>query len=71
MSVAELMKLPREEKLRIVETLWSDLVSESESFASPHWHEAELTKREKALSEKRIDVIDWEDGKKELRNRFK
>jgi putative addiction module component (TIGR02574 family) len=70
MSIAELRKLPPNEKLKIIETLWADLAADDESFSSPSWHQEELQKTEADLSAGRIEVIDWEDAKKELRKRF-
>jgi putative addiction module component (TIGR02574 family) len=70
MSIADLRKLPRDEKLKIVEALWSDLAAEEEKFDSPAWHEAELRKTEEDYAAGRIEVLDWEAAKKELRGRF-
>lgn len=70
MSIAELRKLPREEKLKIIETLWSDLAADDESFESPAWHAEELRKTEAEFAAGRVEVVDWEDAKKELRKRF-
>jgi putative addiction module component (TIGR02574 family) len=70
MSIAELRKLPPNEKLRIIETLWADIAGDHESFASPAWHEEELQKTEADLAAGRIEVLDWESAKKELRKRF-
>ena len=70
MSIAELRKLPRSEKLKIVETLWSDLVADDDSFESPAWHEEELRKTEADLAAGRIKERDWEEAKQELRKRF-
>lgn len=70
MSIAELRKLPRDEKLKIIETLWSDLAADEESFASPGWHADELRKTEAQLAAGEVEVLDWEDAKKELRKRF-
>ena len=70
MSIAELRKLPRSEKLKIVETLWSDLVADDDSFESPAWHEEELGKTEADLAAGRIKERDWEEAKQELRKRF-
>ncbi|MGH8018927.1 MAG: addiction module protein [Opitutaceae bacterium] len=70
MSIAELRKLPRDEKLRIIETLWSDLAADEESFGSPAWQAEELQKTEADLAAGRIEILDWEDAKKELRKRF-
>ncbi|MEX2044652.1 MAG: addiction module protein [Opitutus sp.] len=70
MSIAELRKLPRDEKLKIIETLWSDLSADDDSFESPAWHAEELRKTETELAAGRVEVLDWEDAKKELRKRF-
>lgn len=71
MSLAELRMLPRAEKLKIIETLWSDLAGEPESFESPAWHEEELRKTEADFSNGKVEVLNWDDAKKELRKRFK
>lgn len=70
MSIAELRSLPRDEKLRIIEALWSDLASDEESLESPAWHAEELRKTEVELEAGRVEVVDWEEAKKELRMRF-
>jgi putative addiction module component (TIGR02574 family) len=70
MSIAELRKLPADEKLRIIEALWSDLVAEEDAFTSPAWHEQELRKTEADFATGRIESLDWEAAKKELRARF-
>ena len=70
MSIAELRKLPRDEKLKIIETLWSDLAGDEESFESPAWHAEELRRTEADLAAGRVEVLDWEGAKKELRKRF-
>jgi putative addiction module component (TIGR02574 family) len=70
MSIAELRKLPPLEKLKIIEALWSDLAADEDSLESPAWHEEELRKTEAEYAAGRIEVIDWEDAKKELLKRF-
>jgi putative addiction module component (TIGR02574 family) len=70
MSIAELRKLPPLEKLKIIEALWSDLAADEDSFESPAWHEEELRKTEAEYAAGRIEVLDWEEAKKELRKRF-
>jgi putative addiction module component (TIGR02574 family) len=70
MNIAELRQLPSGEKLRIIETLWADLAAEEASFASPAWHEAELRKTESELAAGRVETLEWESAKKELRKRF-
>ncbi len=70
MSIAELRKLPSDEKLKIIEALWGDIAADEESFSSPAWHEAELRKTEAEFAAGKIDVLDWEEAKKELRKQF-
>lgn len=70
MSIADLRKLPPNEKLKIIETLWADLATDDESFPSPAWHQEELQKTESQLAAGQIEVLDWDDAKKELRKRF-
>lgn len=70
MSIAELRKLPAGEKLKIIEALWGDLAADEGSFASPAWHEAELSRTEASFAAGEVEVLSWEDAKKELRKRF-
>ena len=70
MSIAELRKLPPTEKLKIIEALWGDIAADDGSFESPAWHEEELRKTEAELAAGRVEVLDWDDAKKELRKRF-
>lgn len=70
MSIAELRLLPASEKLKIIETLWSDLSAPDEDIQTPVWHEQELQETEVAFQAGREEVLDWKDAKKELRARF-
>jgi putative addiction module component (TIGR02574 family) len=70
MSVAEMRKLSRTEKLKIIETLWNDLAQEEDRFESPPWHEKLLRETEAQYSTGQIENVAWEDAKKELRGRF-
>lgn len=63
----ELQQLPRQEKIRLMETLWRDLLRDDPSLPSPAWHQDELHKAEEALKAGEDDVVDWEDAKKILR----
>jgi putative addiction module component (TIGR02574 family) len=70
MSIAELRQLSRNEKLRIIETLWADLAADADSFQSPAWHAEELRKTQDELAAGQVEIVDWEDAKRELRKRF-
>ena len=69
MSIEELRKLPVTEKLKIIEALWSDLAADDDSFFSPAWHEKALRETEAEFAAGRVEVLDWEDAKNELRKR--
>ncbi|MBT5901428.1 MAG: addiction module protein [Opitutaceae bacterium] len=71
MSITELRKLPADEKLKILEVLWGDLASDEDSFKSPSWHDGELRQTEEDFDRGTVEVLDWEDAKKELRSQFK
>ena len=70
MSLTELRKLPPDEKLRIIEALWSDIADSETEFESPARHQEELRKTEADFAAGKIEVLDWTDAKKELRRRF-
>lgn len=69
MSIAELRKLPTAEKLQIIEALWSDLASDDTSYTSPAWHGEELGLTVAEFEAGKVETVDWEQAKKELRKR--
>jgi len=71
MSIAELRKLPAEEKIKIIELLWADLAGYEESLPIPPWHAEELQKTEADYAAGKLKVLDWEEVKAELIRRFK
>ena len=70
MSIAELRKLPADEKLRIIEALWADLAADEDAFTSPSRHEDELKRTEAEFATGKVEVLGWTAAKKELRQRF-
>lgn len=70
MSIAELRQLPADEKLKIIEALWSDLEADEPSFVSPDWHQEILQKTDAEFAARKVEVPDWQDAKKELQKRF-
>lgn len=70
MSLAELRQLPPAEKLKIIEALWSDLAQKDELVTSPDWHKEELGSTENEFDAGKIESVDWQEAKKELRRRF-
>lgn len=70
MSITELHMLSAVEKLRIIEALWGDLVSDEDSLPRLSWHETELKVTEEKFLDGNIEVLDWQQAKKELRSQF-
>ena len=70
MSIAELRQLPVQEKLKLIETLWSDLSAADVDIPVPEWHERQLRDTDAAFNAGREEILDWQDAKKNLRARF-
>ncbi len=64
-NAIEINHLTREEKLRMVDALWADLLSEEELLESPAWHKTALQETEKRLEEGKEEILDWRTAKKE------
>ncbi len=69
-NTIEIKNLSREEKLRMMDALWADLVSEEGLLESPEWHEKALQETEKRLCKGQEKILDWQTAKKELRKQF-
>jgi hypothetical protein len=70
MSIAELQALPSLDKWRIIETLWNDMVNDTDEIPVPSWHESVLRETEARYNAGLMKSLDWETAKKELRQRF-
>ena len=66
---AEIRKLPRLQKISLMEQIWDDLSHDAEDFALPEWHGEELLATERALSEGKEHFEDWLEVKKRLCHR--
>ena len=69
-NTIKIKQLTREEKLRMLDALWADLLSEEELLESPIWHKKALQETENRLAEGKERVVDWHTAKKELRKHF-
>lgn len=69
MSVAEIRRLPLDQKLEIMEALWEDLRSHVQQSPVPDWHKNTLDQRRKALEEGREKVLNWDDVKNQIGRR--
>ncbi len=66
----EIGHLSREDKLRVMETIWEDLSKEDEKVESPEWHQEALQETEQRLRLGEEKIVDWHTAKKELREQF-
>jgi len=69
-DILAIKQMSREEKLRAMEALWEDLSSDEQSIQSPAWHESILEETEERVQSGKENILDWQEAKKELRNRF-
>ncbi len=70
MNITELHNLPVLEKFKIIEALWGDLVANEISLPNLAWHETALQETEEKYLSGSIEVLDWQQAKKELRSQF-
>ena len=70
MNITELHNLPAVEKFKIIEALWGDLVDDESCLPNLAWHETELKETEEKFQAGSIEVLDWQQAKKELRSQF-
>ena len=68
MNVTEQARaLPRSEKIKLMEALWSDLSLVEEEMPSPSWHEAALRETEARVATGEEQQMDWAEAKRQLR----
>lgn len=61
----EILRLPAEQRLRLVEDIWDSLAASPESVPLPEWHSAELDSRLDDPTEEA--ELSWEDVQSRLR----
>lgn len=65
-TVLPLEKMTRAEKLRAMEEIWTDLVSDPEAIESPDWHADVLRETEERYRAGLEIPIEWDEAKKQL-----
>ena len=63
----QVMKLPKMQKVSLMEKIWADLSKEDDSFVSPTWHARELEETERRVEERKEYFEDWSEAKRKLR----
>lgn len=56
-----------EEKLKLIEDIWEDMLKNSNDIPTPSWHLEILQAREKKIEERKANFIDLKDVKKNIR----
>ena len=69
-AVLPLAQMTTEEKLRAMEALWADLTRHAEAFESPAWHADILRARDQRVAEGKETFENWDEAKRELRERL-
>ncbi len=67
MSTLEIQRMPRREKLKLMEMLWADLSRKDAEFESPAWHADALRETSERRARGEESLLDWEQAKTKLR----
>lgn len=62
-------RLSFEQKLDLMETLWTDLIRDEKKLESPAWHKAVLRERAAAYAAGKVTTTDWEQAKKRIKKK--
>jgi len=63
----EILKLPKLQKISIMEKLWADLSQEGDQYEPPTWHSHELEETERRVEKGKESFEDWSEAKRRLR----
>jgi Putative addiction module component len=67
MSALEIQQMPRLEKLKLMETLWTELSRDEAEVESPAWHADALRETVERVARGEEKILDWEQAKVNLR----
>ncbi len=67
----EIRNLELSEKLLLVEDIWDSIAVSNSVIPMPMWQKQELDKRYNEFKKKKLDLHDWRDVHKELRQKYK
>ena len=67
MSALEIQQMPRQEKLKLMETLWAELSRDEAELESPAWHADALRETSSRRARGDETLLDWEQAKAQLR----
>jgi hypothetical protein len=67
MSALEIQQLPRQEKIKLMESLWADLSRDEAELESPAWHADALRETAERRARGEEATLEWEQAKAKLR----
>ena len=67
----EVSKLGLSEKLLLVEDIWDSIAANNSEIPMPMWQKQELDRRYKEYKEGKLDLHNWDDVHKGLREKYK
>jgi hypothetical protein len=68
MSTLEIRRMPRREKLKLMEILWAELSRDEAELESPAWHADALRETAERRARGEETALDWEQAKAKLRS---
>ena len=63
----QIRRLPKLQKISIMESIWADLSHGSDPFDPPDWHADELEETGRRVAEGKEHFEDWSEAKRRLR----
>lgn len=64
---AEIRQWPLPDKLALLEVLWTELSVNPDEIEVPEWHRDVLASRQADLEHGKVQVLDWENAKEQIR----
>lgn len=65
----QIREMPMDQKLRLMEYLWDDILANGDQLESPDWHRGELEDAQKRYEAGLERPIPWEEAKRQLLDR--
>ena len=65
-TVEQIRDMPFEQKLGLLETVWSEVAAQPDQIEMPDWHREVLDERDRAFREGSEPALDWEEAKAQI-----
>ena len=63
----EVLRLPKLQKISMMEKIWEDLSKGPQGLDVPEWHEQDLEKTQQLTDTGEAKFLDWEEAKRQIR----